>query len=429
MKTTFFSAFIFAILFFSFGASAHAASLSLVPTKSSFSVGDTLSVGVFVSTTDDNKAINALSGKIMYPTDKLSVVGISKTNSIINVWTIDPVKETSDVRYEGIVLNPGWSGAKGRIITITFKAKAVGSATFSFLSASVLANDGLGTNILDTTGTATITIVKAVPVVKAIPVKSVPVVVAPTPVMTITPVPDVVPVELPSKKFNISVSNSTTPITSYMITIDAGTPIPWTDDGTGIYTTPDLPSGDHTLTIGAIASDGTPLTDSITFTIAALEQPTIQVPTTPLYDGDFLIISGQGAANQTVTVYMRSEADTSDNIYSTLFGTASYVQNDFEKAGTVLADKNGAFTFVYDARIQHGTYMLYAISSTDGGIESKPSDTISFAVQRTLYEKILYFGIRGLLFFLLPFIGLLTIIRLIIVLIRRIHQARQSNTQ
>ena len=52
------------------------------------------------------------------------------------------------VRFEGVVLNPGYKGSRGAIFTITFKVKAQGSASLNFLSASILANDGKGTNIL-----------------------------------------------------------------------------------------------------------------------------------------------------------------------------------------------------------------------------------------------------------------------------------------
>lgn len=58
------------------------------------------------------------------------------------------------VNFEGIVLNPGFTGEAGKILTINFKAKAVGEAALTFFSASVLANDGEGTNILTTLGQA-----------------------------------------------------------------------------------------------------------------------------------------------------------------------------------------------------------------------------------------------------------------------------------
>ncbi|MFZ2072627.1 MAG: hypothetical protein WAV10_03035, partial [Minisyncoccia bacterium] len=53
-----------------------------------------------------------------------------------------------NVSFEGVIPNPGFIGTKGRILSITFKVKSTFQAELSFSSASVLANDGLGTNVL-----------------------------------------------------------------------------------------------------------------------------------------------------------------------------------------------------------------------------------------------------------------------------------------
>ncbi|PIR70647.1 MAG: hypothetical protein COU46_00530, partial [Candidatus Niyogibacteria bacterium CG10_big_fil_rev_8_21_14_0_10_42_19] len=62
------------------------------------------------------------------------------------------------VNFEGIVLNPGFTGASGKAISITFKTKAAGSAPITFSSGSALANDGKGTNILTGLGDANFSI-------------------------------------------------------------------------------------------------------------------------------------------------------------------------------------------------------------------------------------------------------------------------------
>ncbi len=409
--------------FLAFGQKANAASLSLTPSNYSPNVGDTFTVSVFVSTTSD-KAINAISGKISYPADKLSIVSLSKANSIVNVWTTEPVKEGDTVHYEGIVLNPGYNGTKGKITTITFKAKTSGVANLNFSSASVLANDGFGTNVLDKTGTVNITIKKAPSTIVATPIKTpakTPVVNLPEPIFTITPVPTLVEIELPYKKFNFTVSNTITPIISYNISIDKGSFVIWNDDGTGIYTTPELLSGEHTLTVEAIDNDGNKLINSANFKIATLLKPVIKMSGQVLRDGDFLVISGNASPNENVNIFIKSQLDNSDNIYNTLLGKTSYVAGDFEQAGTVLADKNGLFTFVNNDRIKHGIYSIYAISKTDNNIESKPSETVVISIQRNMYQKIITFVFRGLVFFLLPLIGLLTILKLITAFFSKIY--------
>lgn len=130
-----------------------AASLYLSPNSGSYNLGQSFSVGVFVASSDE--AMNAASGIISFPNDKLEVTSVSQSNSIVNFWVQQPAYSNSDgrVSFEGLVLNPGFTGASGRIATINFKAKGAGSAIVKFSSGSVLANDGQGTNILKSLGT------------------------------------------------------------------------------------------------------------------------------------------------------------------------------------------------------------------------------------------------------------------------------------
>ena len=145
-------------LFFAFLLSApiyaEAATLYFSPSSGTYKVGGTISVSVLVSSTD--KAMNAVSTKVSFPSDKFSVSSISKTNSVINFWVQEPSYSNSDgsVSLEGVVLNPGYIGSSGKIATITFKVKDSGSAKLSLSSSSVLANDGVGTDILSSIGSA-----------------------------------------------------------------------------------------------------------------------------------------------------------------------------------------------------------------------------------------------------------------------------------
>ena len=104
--------------------------------------------------------MNAASGVISFPTDKLGVVSVSKTNSVMNLWVQEPTFSNTrgTVNFEGIALNPGYTGSQGTIITITFRTKSAGQANIKFSSGSVLANDGVGTNILIGFSNANITI-------------------------------------------------------------------------------------------------------------------------------------------------------------------------------------------------------------------------------------------------------------------------------
>jgi hypothetical protein len=149
---------ILGVLMFAVASHAHAASLYLSPTSGSYAPGDTFSVGVYVSSTD--QAMNAVSGTISYPPSMIEVTSASASGSIINLWSQQPSfsNGSGTVTFEGIVLNPGYSGSSGKIATITFTAKAAGTASVAFTRGSVLANDGLGTDVTSGLGRASFTV-------------------------------------------------------------------------------------------------------------------------------------------------------------------------------------------------------------------------------------------------------------------------------
>ncbi|MFA6524625.1 MAG: cohesin domain-containing protein [Candidatus Paceibacterota bacterium] len=143
-------ALFFVFLFSITGLKASAATIQTTPSTGSYKVGDTFKVDVTVSSPD--KAINAVSGILSFPKDKLQFISISKTSSILSIWAQEPSYydsgENGNISFEGVIPNPGFTGTRGKILSVTFKVKATWQAELSFSSASVLANDGLGTNVL-----------------------------------------------------------------------------------------------------------------------------------------------------------------------------------------------------------------------------------------------------------------------------------------
>jgi len=167
---------IFIFAFFIYGK-INAASLYFSPSTGSYNIGQTFSVSVYVSSTD--QAMNAASGIISFPSDKLTVESLSKSGSIFTLWVQEPTFSNSagTVNFEGIVLNPGFIGSAGKIITINFKTKAVGNILLTFSSGSVLANDGKGTNILARMGSGSYTVQTEIitpPVEEYVPPKKTP---------------------------------------------------------------------------------------------------------------------------------------------------------------------------------------------------------------------------------------------------------------
>ena len=154
---------LFVSVLFNIGVqSAQAASLYFSPSSGSYSVGKTFIISVYVSSSD--QAINAASGVISFPQDKLQVISLSKTGSVMSLWVQEPSfsNASGTINFEGIVLNPGFIGNSGKIINITFKAKVRGITSLSLSSASILANDGKGTDILTGSGSASYNVMATV---------------------------------------------------------------------------------------------------------------------------------------------------------------------------------------------------------------------------------------------------------------------------
>jgi nitrate reductase NapE component len=122
-----------------------------------------VSVSVLVSA-QGGESLNGISARVNFPTDKLTLLSISKAGSIVTFWAEEPSFSNSagTASLEGIVPNPGYSGQGGRVITFVFQVKAPGTATLSFGSASVLANDGRGTNVLTSAGPRTLSLASPV---------------------------------------------------------------------------------------------------------------------------------------------------------------------------------------------------------------------------------------------------------------------------
>ncbi len=135
----------FIVFLFAIPSRSFAADLNLSPSSSSIGVGDKVSLKVMLDPGSDN--VNASDGTIGYDSKLLSVDSISKEGSVFSLWTADPTFDNAAglLSYSGGT--PTAFSTTGKILTIVFKAKAVGSTTVSFTKGSVLAADGKGTDV------------------------------------------------------------------------------------------------------------------------------------------------------------------------------------------------------------------------------------------------------------------------------------------
>lgn len=133
------------IVFLSDTRDVFAAGIQIKTDRANYSVGDTIRAKVIVNS---DSSINAVSAKISFSKDLILLSSISKTGSIISFWAQEPAFSniTGQVDIEGVILN-GYYGNSGDVITLVFKAVKEGKANIALSSASVLANDGTGTDI------------------------------------------------------------------------------------------------------------------------------------------------------------------------------------------------------------------------------------------------------------------------------------------
>lgn len=151
---------LFLILYIAFPVVTFSAGSELLKVSSdrnNLSIGEDFSV--YVSVVSPDQAMNAVSGSITF-SDNLQFLGIDKTSSLVDFWTQDPKIISNKVIFEGIILNPGYIGKNGSLFKIKFVTKKSGTASVYLSDGAILANDGFGTNILDSLGKTSINILK-----------------------------------------------------------------------------------------------------------------------------------------------------------------------------------------------------------------------------------------------------------------------------
>jgi len=146
-----------------------AAALRITPDTGVYQVGSTFTARVQIAT--QGQSVNAAEGTIKFNPNELSVVSVTRSGSIFNLWVTEPAFSNSagTVNFSGGVPT-GYSGSVGNVLSITFRVTNAGSPRVTFIDGSVLANDGRGTNVLTsmTGGSYTAQAASAAPVAEVI---------------------------------------------------------------------------------------------------------------------------------------------------------------------------------------------------------------------------------------------------------------------
>jgi hypothetical protein len=140
-------------------SSVNAATLQINSNSSTLSPGEKAILSIVLNS--ESIAINNAEAVIKFPAELLDVVSVSKNGSIFSLWVEEPSfsNSTGIVTFNGGVPTPGFNGTRGSVVSFVVRAKKAGQADFTFSSAAVRANDGLGTNVLTSQLPATVSII------------------------------------------------------------------------------------------------------------------------------------------------------------------------------------------------------------------------------------------------------------------------------
>ncbi len=411
---------------------ATAASLSVSPKTAEYKVGSTFKLSIYASSPD--QALNTVAGSLTFPPTLLEVTSLSKEGSVFGLWIREPSfsNTAGNVAFESVVLNPGYIGNGGKVLTVNFKVKAAGTAALGISGASILANDGLGTNILTGVSGASLSLIAA----DATPPP------APTDPNAGSKVDQPVVVD-PKAPAPAAITSSTHADSNAWYQSTSAT-FSWNlpADATGVsYLVDEQPTTNpKELSLGLVRSasvdnitdgvhyfhlrisnkagwsatshfrfqvDTTPPTSS-----ASLEPPVfIDYPTT-LKVGDLLKITGNSYPNTKVTLYVQ---DPDGNV------TDDYVKTDAQ----------GDFTMVWSKGLAHGAYRYWAITQQSDGAKSPETDRVTVVVTDMQLAQATIFGLNALLL-LMIMLGMILLLLVIIWYLnhhfRHYHQAAEARS-
>lgn len=137
-------------------AQSGSATLAFSPSTYAASLNQEFDIRVIVDT--NGESINAITANFSYPSDLLEVVEIDLSNSVL------PMELEKDSNDSTVLITVGNSGGAsgysgtGEVGTVTFRPTTSGTATLSFTENSLITSADTSSDVLGTTGEATISV-------------------------------------------------------------------------------------------------------------------------------------------------------------------------------------------------------------------------------------------------------------------------------
>ncbi|MDQ2933360.1 MAG: cohesin domain-containing protein, partial [bacterium] len=125
-----------------YGHTTFAAEVILITDKPSVVIGEKFLVNIVVNS---KELLNAIEGKLEYPSDVLTVQDIRIGSSVINLWIEGPtVSKEGTIVCSGVTPG-GIRGTGSMLFSIVFEARKTGNAQLDLKDLILLLNDGKGT--------------------------------------------------------------------------------------------------------------------------------------------------------------------------------------------------------------------------------------------------------------------------------------------
>jgi hypothetical protein len=117
--------------------------IRLTASNSLVEEGDRFSVDVFAYA---HVPVNAVDVTLRFDGDTVEVVSVDRGQSVLTIWTEDPIIEANKITLRGGTFRKGFLG-EHRLATVELRAKKTGKSNFSADSVILLAGDGRGTPV------------------------------------------------------------------------------------------------------------------------------------------------------------------------------------------------------------------------------------------------------------------------------------------